>query len=135
LPALLNEPTWLDADFVIELNELAVAASEPPEPHILLNRNSLESAVAKPASHWNYGERDMVVLAVTLLVGIGRNHPFIQGNKRCAFTSAEYFLHLNGHDLALPDGEDLADFCRDVIIGDVSEQRLVETLWEYVEAA
>jgi death-on-curing protein len=131
---LQSEPVWLDADLIVEFNKLAVAASEPPEPHALLNENALESALAKPVNHWNYGERDAVVLAVTLLVGIGRNHPFFQGNKRCAFAAAEYFLHLNGYDMTIPDGVDLADFCTDVIVGDVSEQRLVETLWEYIEA-
>lgn len=74
-----------------------------------------------------------MVLAVTLLVGIGRNHPFVQGNKRSAFAAAEYFLSLNGYDLNIPDGVDLADFITDVIIGDVSEQRLVETLWDFLE--
>lgn len=128
-----SEPTWLDADLIVEFNKLAVAATDPPEPHGLLNRNGLESAVAKPINRWNYGETDAVVLAVSLLVGIGRNHPFIQGNKRSAFAAMEYFLSLNGYDLTVPDGDDLADFCTEVITGDVSEQRLVETLWDYTE--
>lgn len=127
-----NEPVWLDADLIVEFNKLAVAASIPPEPHALLSEAALENALAKPINHWNYGERDAVVLAVTLLVGIGRNHPFFQGNKRCAFAGAEYFLYLNGYEMTVPDGVDLADFCTDVITGDVSEQRLVETLWEYI---
>ena len=127
-----NEPTWLDADIIVEFNKLAVAASDPPEPHVLLNRGALENALAKPINHWNYGETDAVVLAVSLLVGIGRNHPFLQGNKRCGFAAMEYFLHLNGYDVNLPDGDDLADFCTDVITGDVSEQRLVEAVWEYI---
>jgi death-on-curing protein len=129
---LQSEPSWLDAELIIEFNKLAVAASDPPEPHAVLNRNALESALAKPINRWNYGETDAVVLGVSLLVGIGRNHPFFQGNKRCAFAAMEYFLLLNGYDLSLPDGEDLADFCKDVIIGDVSEQRLVEAVWEYI---
>ena len=128
-----SEPTWLDADLIIEFNKLAVAATEPPEPHAVLNKGALESALARPINYWNYGETDAVVLAVALLVGIGRNHPFMQGNKRCAFAAMEYFLHLNGHNLTIPDSADLADFCTDVITGDASEQRLVETLWEYIK--
>lgn len=130
---MLNEPVWLDADLIIEFNQLAVAASEPPEPHQLLNEGALENALAKPINYWEYGERDAVVLAVTLLVGIGRNHPFFQGNKRCAFAAADYFLYLNGHEMTVPDGVDLADLCTDVMIGNTNEQRLVETLWEYIE--
>ena len=84
-------------------------------------------------NYWAYGEADAVVLAVALLVGIGRNHPFLQGNKRTAFEAADYFLYLNGYELMIEDDTDLADFMIDVINGDVSEQRLVELLWENVQ--
>ena len=128
-----SEPIWLDADLVVEFNQLVVA--ETSEPHTVRDLAGLESALAKPVNYWHYGETDAVVLAVVLLVGIGQNHPFVQGNKRCAFAAADYFLYLNGYELRVPDGEDLADFICDVITGEVSEQRLVETLWTYVEAS
>ena len=126
-----SEPTWLPADLIVSFNELAVA--ETGEPHVLRDEGALENALAKPINYWAYGETDAVVLAVALLMGIARNHPFLQGNKRTAFEAAEYFLHLNGYDLTIEDGADLADFIVDVIGGEVSEQRLVEALWEYVE--
>lgn len=125
-----NEPVWLSADIVIEANEIVVG--ETGEPHHLLDEGALESALARPNNYWHYGETDAVVLAVALLVGIGRNHPFMQGNKRCAYAAADYFLYLNGYELTVPDGADLADFLTDAILGEVSEQRVVETLWEYV---
>ena len=61
--------------------------------------------------------------------------PLLQSNQRTAFEAADYFLHLNGYELTVEDSEALADFIIDVINGDVSEQRLVETLWDYVEPA
>jgi len=128
---LPSEPTWLNADLIVEFNKLAVA--ETGEPHVLRDPGALENAIAKPINYWTYGEADAVVLAVALLVGIGRNHPFLQGNKRTAFEAADYFLHLNGYELTVPDSTELGDFVIDVINGDVSEQRLVETLWEYLE--
>jgi death-on-curing protein len=128
---LASEATWLSADLIVSFNEGIVA--ESGEPHLLRDEGALENALAKPVNYWSYGETDAVVLAVALLVGIGRNHPFLQGNKRTAFEAAEYFLHLNGYDLTIKDSSELADFVIDVINGDVSEQRLVETLWEYVE--
>jgi len=128
---LASEPTWLSADLIINFNEGIVA--QTGEPHLLRDQGALDNALAKPVNYWSYGEADAVVLAVALLVGIGRNHPFLQGNKRTAFEAADYFLHLNGYDLTIPDSTDLADFVIDVINGDVSEQRLVETLWEYLE--
>lgn len=127
-----SEPTWLPADLVVRFNEAIV--SHTGEPHYLRDIGGLESALAKPVNYWSYGETDAVVLAVTMLDGIGRNHPFLQGNKRTAWGAAEYFLRLNGYDLTISDGADLGDFIIDVIKGDVSEQRLVETLWEYVNA-
>lgn len=128
---MASEPTWLPADLIVSFNEGLVA--ETGEPHLLRDEGALENALAKPINYWSYGETDAVVLAVALLVGVGRNHPFLQGNKRTAFEAADYFLHLNGYDLTIEDSTELADFVIDVINGDVSEQRLVETLWEYLE--
>jgi len=128
---LASEPTWLPADLIVSFNEGIVA--ETGEPHVLRDVGALENALAKPVNYWSYGETDAVILAIALLVGIGRNHPFLQGNKRTAFEAADYFLHLNGYDLAVPDSIELADFVIDVINGDVSEQRLVEVFWEYLE--
>jgi death on curing protein len=128
---LPNEPTWLSADLITEFNQLIVA--ETGEPHVLRDKAALENALAKPVNYWSYGELDAVILAVALLVGLVRNHPFLQGNKRTAFEAADYFLHLNGYELTVEDSEALADFIIDVINGDVSEQLLVETLWDYVE--
>lgn len=128
-----SEPTWLNADLIVEFNKLAVA--DTGEPHVLRDLGALENALAKPINYWTYGEHDAVVLAVALLVGIGRNHPFLQGNKRTAFEAADYFLYLNGYELTVPDSTELGDFVIDVINGDVSEQRLVETLWEYLQPA
>jgi len=127
---LPSEPVWLTADLVIEFNELAVA--DTGEPHSLINAAGLESALARPLNYWHYGETDAVVLAVSLLVGIGRNHPFLQGNKRCAFAAADYFLYLNGWELAHPDETDFADLIADVITGNASEARLAEALWDHV---
>jgi death on curing protein len=125
---LPSEPSWLPADLIISFNELIVA--ETGEPHVLRDEGALENALAKPMNYWAYGERDAVVLAIGLLVGIGRNHPFLQGNKRTAFEAADYFLHLNGYELDIEDGSQLGEFIIDVINGDVSEQRLVEAFWE-----
>ena len=126
---MASEPTWLTADLIVEFNKLIVA--ETGEPHVLRDMAALENALAKPMNYWSYGEV-AVVLAVALLVGLGRNHPFLQGNKRTAFEAADYFLDLNGYALTVEDSTELADFVIDVINGDVSEQRLVEALWEYV---
>ncbi len=79
-----------------------------------------------------YGEEDIVTLAVSLLFGIGRNHPFVQGNKRTAFVAAVDFLGVNGYALQAPDSEDLGRSIEAALRDDVSEERLVEQLREHV---
>ena len=125
-----NEPAWLPPDEVININREAVAATS--EPHLVFSRPLLESALGKPTNHWSYGEEDVIVLAVHLLLGIARNHPFEQGNKRTAFTSAVMFLNINGYALDAPDSDDLGELVRRVIIGEISEQRFIAILRPFV---
>lgn len=129
---MANEPVWLTADLLIEFNELEVSATG--EPHVLRDLGGLESAIARPVNHWHYGEADVVALAVALLLGIARNHPFLQGNKRTAFAAADYFLYLNGYDLTVEDSEALADVIVDAIRGDVSEHYLIELFGQSIES-
>lgn len=68
----------------------------------------------------------MSVLAVSLLLGIARNHPFGQGNKRTALEAADAFLWLNGYDFVAPDGAELADLIVEVTTGATEEEKLVE---------
>jgi len=65
-----------------------------------------ESAMAKPHNLAYYdGQSDAAALAAAYGVGIARNHPFIDGNKRTAFVAVELFLLLNGHELWADDAE------------------------------
>ncbi|HBK07683.1 MAG TPA: hypothetical protein DDZ81_17830 [Acetobacteraceae bacterium] len=59
----------------------------------------LERALAGPLNREGYGEPDTAELAAVHALGIARNHPFIDGNKRTAFGALEVFLRLNGCDL------------------------------------
>jgi death-on-curing protein len=127
---LPNEPFWLSPEHLIDLNRELVAVTG--EPHGLRDSGLLESAAAKPINHFHYGEQDMVVLAITLLLGVGRNHPFVQGNKRTPFAAAEDFLHLNGYELAAPDSEAFADLIVSALTGQTSEHRLVEEIGRHV---
>jgi death-on-curing protein len=63
----------------------------------------LESALARPVNLAAYGTPDHADLAAAYGYGIARNHPFIDGNKRTAFVSAELFLALNGYTLTADD--------------------------------
>ena len=64
---------------------------------------ALQSALARPRNRWEYGEGDVVVLAAAYAFGIARNHPFVDGNKRTAWTVANIFLALNDHELVFDE--------------------------------
>ncbi len=54
---------------------------------------ALEAALYRPQT--GYYE-DIVAQASALLESLAINHPFIDGNKRIAFASADVFLRING---------------------------------------
>jgi prophage maintenance system killer protein len=74
----------------------------------------------RPVHRWHYGEGDIALLAAQLLLGIGRNHPFEQGNKRTALTAATIFLRFNGYAFVAPDGVLLGEFVHRSIIGSLA---------------
>ena len=61
----------------------------------------LASALGRPQATFG-GEDlypDLFLKAAALVQSLSSNHPFVDGNKRTALTTLEYFLHLNGIDL------------------------------------
>jgi len=69
----------------------------------------LESAPAKPRSAAAYGgEPSRFDLAAACCVGIAKNHPFVDGNKRTAFLATAAFLDLNGYVID-PSEADVVD--------------------------
>jgi death-on-curing protein len=130
---LRNEPNWLKAEEIIAVCRDVVAQTD--EPFILLRGDLLHSALDRPFNHWYYGEEDIVRLAGVLLLGIGQNHPFVQGNKRTAFLAAVIFLRLNGYRLDVDDSDFLGELIRDAIEGRTSAQDFVNIFRTFVIAA
>jgi death-on-curing protein len=66
----------------------------------------LESALDRPRNRLAYEPKSTLFeLAATLCVGLAKNHPFIDGNKRTALLATRAFLFLNGYALE-PTEED-----------------------------
>lgn len=59
----------------------------------------LDSALARPEHLAVYGEPDIADLAASYGVGLAKNHPFVDGNKRAAFLAVGLFLLINGRKL------------------------------------
>ncbi len=65
----------------------------------LRDEGLLESALARPLNVTAYGMPDITELAAAYGVGLAKNHPFADGNKRVAFLAVGLFLALNGYRL------------------------------------
>ncbi len=65
----------------------------------LRDEGLLDSALARPLNLVAYGQPDHADLAATYGVGLAKNHPFADGNKRVAFLAVGLFLGLNGFRL------------------------------------
>ena len=66
----------------------------------------LSSALAMPESSFDgkYLHTDLIEMSAAYGFHICQNHPFIDGNKRTALSSALVFLDLNGTELDDPSG-------------------------------
>lgn len=65
----------------------------------LRDEGLLDSALARPLNLAAYGQPDLAELAAAYGVGLAKNHPFADGNKRVAFLAVGLFLALNGYRL------------------------------------
>ena len=59
----------------------------------------LDSALARPLNLAAYEAPDVADLAASYGVGLAKNHPFVDGNKRAALLGLGLFLALNGYRL------------------------------------
>ncbi len=63
---------------------------------------ALEAALFRPQT--GYCD-DIVAEAAALVESLAINHPFVDGNKRIAFASADVFLRINGWRLRRAPGQ------------------------------
>jgi death-on-curing protein len=92
----VTEPVWIDCRDALALHDhlLALDGGAAGIRDVAL----LESALARPQHLDCYEDAPHVAaLAAAYTVGIVRNHPFIDGNKRTGFVVGILFLELNGY--------------------------------------
>jgi death on curing protein len=98
----VNEPwRWLAADVLLAVHEEQLA--EHGGAAGVRDLGLFESALARPQNQAAYGNPDAADLAAAYGVGLAKNHPFIDGNKRTAFVAVELFLAINGLQLVADD--------------------------------
>ena len=114
---------WIDRRALLLLHAESLAEHGGSEG--LRDEGLLESALARPKHPVAYGKPDFADLAASYGVGVGlaKNHPFIDGNKRAAFLAIGMFLHLNGYRLQVSQAEATLTLLA-VASGDVVETEL-----------
>lgn len=89
----MTEPEWLTIEIVLDAHAEQLAMFGGKDG--IRDRGLLESALARAPNKWAYGETNLPALAAAYGFGLSRNRPFIDGNKRTAFTAILMFLGLN----------------------------------------
>lgn len=93
-------PDYLSVADVVEMHARLIEAYGGS--HGLRDPGALEAALFRPQTGYY---SDVVAEAAALLESLAINHPFVDGNKRIAFATADVFLRLNGFRIvgASPD--------------------------------
>lgn len=110
---------WLSRQVVVSLHDLMIARYGGSDG--IRDKGLLESALARPLNLASYGDPDTADLAALYAVAIARNHPFIDGNKRTAFSALTLFLALNGLELEAPEVEAVTIMLR-LAANDISDE-------------
>ncbi|MBQ1765314.1 MAG: type II toxin-antitoxin system death-on-curing family toxin [Aquincola sp.] len=88
---------WVSREVLLLLHEESL--SEHGGAPGLRDEGLFESALARPLNLATYGSPDLADLAAAYGIGLAKNHPFIDGNKRTAFLAVGLFLAVNGQRL------------------------------------
>ena len=119
----MNEPVWIRQDAVLAIHEELLRLHGGPEG--VRELALLESALAQPKNIFAYAEEPLSLarLAAAYAKGIVANHPFVDGNKRTAFTVSLTFLRLNRLNLTASKEERVLTFWR-LADGGMTEEQL-----------
>lgn len=97
----------------------------------------LESALMRPQNIVAYADvgslPDAATLAASYGVGLAKNYPFVDGNKRAAFLAVGLFLYLNGLRLQATQTDATLTMLA-VAAGDITEKAFAAWLREHAVA-
>jgi death-on-curing protein len=100
----MTEPCWVEKEALLLLHAKSLARFGGAEG--LRDEALLDSALARPRNAFYYDNpRDSAALAASYAFGLGKNHPFVDGNKRLAFMAVGLFLGINGWELNVDPAE------------------------------
>lgn len=117
----MNEPEWIELQTALVLHQEQLIEHGGADG--IRDIGLLESALARAQHLWSYGQPELCALAASYAFGIARNHPFIDGNKRTAFSIAALFLSLNGRSLEAPEVDAVVTMLK-LASGNLTEEEL-----------
>ena len=120
---------WIDPAAIVAIHDEQLA--EHGGGVGLRDGGLLESALSRPVNLAADGEPDVSALAASYAVGIAKNHPFIDGNKRTAFVAMELFLMLNGAVLVADDVNCVLTMLA-VAAGEIDEAALADWIRQHI---
>jgi len=130
----VNEPVWIRLDVVLAMHEEALMLHGGPEG--VRDLGLLESALARPKNLFAYSEEtpSLAQFAASYAKGIVANHPFVDGNKRTAFTVSVTFLRLNGLKLTATKEDRVLTFWA-LAAGEITEAELADWFAKHTSAS
>lgn len=120
----MKQPVWVLDEAVQALHSILLA--EHGGGTGVRDKSLLDSALARPKQKFAYEpEIPIFVLAAAYSFGIAKNHPFVDGNKRTAFTVGTLFLEINGYILQASEPEAAITFEK-LAAGQIGETELAK---------
>jgi len=121
------QPLFLSVDRVLRLHDLQLQLFGGASG--VRDLGLLESAIANAEATFDgvFLQQDLFEMAAAYLYGICRNHPFVDGNKRTAVSSALVFLEMN--DIWIEsDDDELYDVVIATAEGRISKTEIADFL-------
>ncbi len=126
-----RKPIWVRNDVVIAVHGRQIA--EHGGQGGIRDEGLLESALKKPLNLYLYSQPKATIsmLAASYAFGISKNHPFVDGNKRTAFTVCMLFLSLNDKYINASQEEKFKTFMK-LALGKLTEIELAKWIEKHL---
>ncbi len=125
-------PIWLTAQLFTAFHAEQLKLFGGPEG--VRDLTMLESALGRPQNKFADEDCDLASLAAAYALGIAKNHPFVDGNKRAALLAIVVFLGLNDIDFVADNAEAVV-MIRDLAAGVVAEEGLARWIRDTLKRA
>jgi death-on-curing protein len=120
----VKEPEWLSKALLLAVHDEQLAehgGGTGARDSGVRDKGLLDAALARPRERFAFNESaDLATLAASYTMGLVKNQPFVDGNKRTAFVAAEVFLEVNGMTLTASGGQCVLTMLR-LAAGEIEE--------------